>query len=128
MQTCSMTRSEASKNWPEGTILAKVTMNPYVFVMAVEEAYKQGLKPWEFINAAVWEKLGKPDQATLMEFAANLELEEEDPKWKKRLKITASHELEMAAAKRERAETGATNSLSSPDGNGWSVQEIPARD
>jgi hypothetical protein len=96
MTDCSITQSEESKNWPEGTISTKMTMNPYVLAMAIEEAYKNGVKPWEFINAAIWERLGKPDHDTLMEFAANLEVEDLDPKWKKRLKITARFEVEKA--------------------------------
>ena len=104
MQECSTTSSEASKNWPEGIISVRVTMNPYLFALAVDEAFKQGLRPWDFINTAIWEKLGKPDHKTLMDYAANLEIDEEDPKWKKRLKIAARHEIEMAAALKERAE------------------------
>jgi hypothetical protein len=118
MQECSMTSSEASSNWPEGTISVRVTMNPYVFALAIDEAYKQGLKPWEFINAAIWDKLGKPDHKALMDYAANLELDDEDPKWKKRLKITAQHEIEMAAALKERAEALAQDTPDTADGNG----------
>ena len=103
MIECSMTRSEASKNWPEGTISVKVTMNPYLFAIALEEALRMGMKPWELINVALWEKLGKPDHDTLMEFAANLEIEDEDPKWKKRLQITARHEVAVAAFRKEQA-------------------------
>lgn len=118
MQECSVTSSDASKNWPEGTISVRVTMNPYVFALAVEEAYKQGLRPWEFINAAIWEKLGEPDHKTLLDHAANLELDDEDPKWKKRLKITARHEVEMAEAMLERAKAEAEGSTDKADGNG----------
>lgn len=103
MLQCSVTSSEASKNWPEGTVVVKLTMNPYVFAMAMEECFQHGMKPWEFINVAIWEKLGKPDQDTLMKFAANLEACDEDPKWKKRLIITARHELAMARAREEPA-------------------------
>jgi hypothetical protein len=104
MTQCSLTRSEAAKNWPEGTISVKLTTNPYVFAFALHEAAKQGLRPWEFINVALWEKLGSPDHDTLMEFAAGLEVAEEDPKWIKRLKITARHELEMATLRQKREE------------------------
>jgi hypothetical protein len=109
MTQCSLTRSEAAKNWPEGTISVKLTTNPYIFALALYEASKQGLRPWEFINVAVWEKLGRPDHDTLMEFAAGLEVADEDPKWIKRLKITARHELEVAALKQER-DAAANNS------------------
>ena len=118
MQECSMTSSEASKNWPEGTISVRVTMNPYVFALAIDEAYKQGLKPWEFITTAIWEKLGKPDHKDLMDYAANIEVDDEDPKWKKRLKITARHEIEMAEALRERAEAAAQDTPDTADDNG----------
>lgn len=101
MIECSMTSSDAAKNWPEGTVSVRVTMNPYVFAMAMEQCFKEGMKPWEYINAAIWEKLGKPDHDTLMEFAANLEIFDEDPKWKKRLKINARHEVEIAKAREE---------------------------
>ena len=97
MDSCSVTQSEAAKNWPEGIISVKMTMNPYLLARAIEESYKSGMKLWELINVALWERLGKPDHDTLMEFAANMELEDEDPKWKKRLKITARHEVEVAA-------------------------------
>lgn len=102
MTQCSLTRSEASQNWPEGLISVKLTTNPYLFALTLHEASKEGLKPWEFISVAVWEKLGKPDHDTLMKFAAELEIVDEDPKWMKRLKITARHELEVAALKQER--------------------------
>ncbi|MEJ2716886.1 MAG: hypothetical protein P8182_07065 [Deltaproteobacteria bacterium] len=108
MTQCSLNRSEASQNWPEGVISVKLTANPYLFALALHEAAKQGLKTWEFINVALWEKLGKPDHDTLMQFAAGLEIVDEDPKWMKRLKITARHELEVAALKKERG--------SAPDG------------
>lgn len=100
MAECSLTQSDAAKNWPEGIISVKMTMNPYLLAVAIEKSLGSGMKLWEFINAALWEKLGKPDHDTLMEFAANLEVFEEDPKWKKRLKITARHEVEVAAYKK----------------------------
>jgi len=102
MQHCSVTRSEASQQWPEGIISVKLTMNPYIFAMAIEEAYRQGLQPWELVSLALWEKLGKPDREALTEFAASLDLADDDPDWKKRLKITAAHEAALAAARRER--------------------------
>lgn len=102
MTSCSLTHSEAAAHWPEGIISAKITMNPYLFAYAEEQSYRLGMKPWEFINVALWEKLGKPDSQALMEFAANLELDDEDPKWKKRLKISARHEMAIAEAKKER--------------------------
>ena len=120
MSNCSITTSDASKNWPEGVISAKLTMNPYLLAMAQEAAYKEGLQPWEFINSALWDKLGKPDHDTLMEFAANMEIEDEDPKWKKRLKITARFEVERTAAIHQMAETAqdSGNELDEGDGNG----------
>ena len=117
MIECSPTRSEDSKNWPEGIISVKVTMNPYIFALAMEESYKAGMKPWELINLALWEKLGKPDHDTLMEFAANLQIDDEDPKWKKRLKIAARHEVEVAALREESARTP-EESAQTTDGNG----------
>ncbi len=96
MAECSITQSEAAKNWPEGIISVKMTMNPYLLAMAIEEAFPKGMKPWEFINTALWEKLGCPDQMTLMKFAANMEVFDEDPKWKRRLKIAAAHEVAVA--------------------------------
>ncbi len=101
MTECSMTSSEASKNWPEGTVSIRITMNPYIFAMAMEQCFKEGMKPWEYINVAIWEKLGKPEHDALMDFAANLEIDDEDPKWKKRLRINARHEVEVARAKAE---------------------------
>lgn len=103
MAGCSITQSEAAKNWPEGIISVKMTMNPYLLAMAIEEAFHKGMKPWEFINNAIWDKLGSPDQDTLMEFAANMEIVDEDPKWKRRLKIAAAHEVAVAAYREEMA-------------------------
>ncbi|MBI5248968.1 MAG: hypothetical protein HY912_05685 [Desulfomonile tiedjei] len=103
MSECSITSSDQAKNWPEGVISAKITMNPYILVMAGEEAEKRGMKLWELINIAIWEKLGEPSFDDLTEFAANLEIFDEDPKWKKRLKIVASHEVTVAEMKAEKA-------------------------
>ena len=89
MSTCSVAQSQAAKKWPEGIISAKLTMNPYLLAMAFEESMKAGSQLWEYINAALWEKLGEPDRDKLLEFAANMEVFDEDPKWKKRLKIAA---------------------------------------
>ncbi|MFC1836873.1 hypothetical protein ACFL2Q_19465 [Thermodesulfobacteriota bacterium] len=115
---CSPTQSDDAKNWPEGIISAKITMNPYVYALAIEEAYKQGISPWEYINLAIWEKIGKPDHDTLLEFAANQELADEDPKWKKRLKIGARYEVEMAAVRKQRAQEAQEDAPPSGDGNG----------
>lgn len=101
MSECSVNESSVAKNWPEGIISVKMTMNPYILAMAIEAAYKSGLKPWEFINQALWEKLGSPDHDTLMEFAADLEIDDEDPKWKKRLKIAARHEVAVETYRKE---------------------------
>lgn len=106
---CMPTQSEASKHWPEGTISARVTVNPYVYALAVEEAFKQGMKPWEYVMVALWEKLGKPDEQTLLEFAAHMEIDEEDPKWLKRLRLTARHELETRRAVQAAAEEEGDN-------------------
>jgi hypothetical protein len=103
MTDCSITCSDESKNWPEGVISAKITMNPYILAMAEEESLKKGMRLWELINVAVWEKLGRPSYDKLMKFAAEMEIYEEDPKWKKRLNITARHEVAVAAAKAETA-------------------------
>ncbi len=102
MSECSLTTSKESQNWPEATISVKLTMNPYLLAMAFEDAMSKGMKLWEFINIALWEKLGKPDEDALLEYAANIELDDEDPKWKKRLKITARHEIEMKKLKAQR--------------------------
>lgn len=119
MAQCSMTASECSKNWPEGTVSANITMNPYLLALAEEQSFKRGMKLWEFINASLWESLGKPDHDTLMEFAATMDITDEDPKWKKRLKITARHEVEMAAARRELAARKAGPDSAAPsDGDG----------
>lgn len=102
MSECSVTTSKESQHWPGGTISVKLTMNPYLLAMAFEHAMNQGMKLWELINIALWEKLGKPDEDALLDYAANIEMDEEDPKWKKRLKITARHELEMKNLKEYR--------------------------
>ncbi|MFH1115445.1 MAG: hypothetical protein V1792_16175 [Pseudomonadota bacterium] len=117
MVECSIAKSEAAKNWPEGIISVKITMNPYLLAMATEKSLESGTRLWEFINTALWEKLGKPDQDALMEFAANIEIFDEDPKWKKRLKITARHEVETAAYRKALEDA---KELESPptDGNG----------
>ncbi len=114
MSQCSLTTSKESQHWPEGTISVKLTMNPYLLAMAFEHAMNQGMKLWEFINIALWERLGKPDEDALLEYAANIELDEEDPKWKKRLKITARHEIEMKKLKELRGRGGDV----SPGANG----------
>jgi hypothetical protein len=103
MSECSITCSADAKNWPEGVISAKITMNPYILAMAGEESLKQGMRLWELINVAIWEKLGKPSHDELMKFAADMEIYDEDPKWKKRLNITARHEVAMATTKAETA-------------------------
>jgi hypothetical protein len=90
---CGVAQSEAAKPWPEGIISTKMTMNPYLLAMAFEASMQAGGQLWEFVNNAVWEKLGKPDRDRLLEFAANMEVFDEDPKWKKRLKIAARYEL-----------------------------------
>lgn len=92
--TCSTVTSAEAKDWPDATVSTKMTMNPYILAMAEEEALKKGMRLWEYINLAIWEKLDKPGQEKLTEFAANLELDDEDPKWKKRLKVTARFEVE----------------------------------
>lgn len=117
MSGCSLTHSEASRNWPEGIVSAKITMNPYLLAMAEEKALQKGIKLWEFINVALWEKLGCPTNKELMEFAAEMELDDLDPKWKKRLKITSRHELEIQAY-RETLTSEAENLLDpDPDGD-----------
>lgn len=97
MSDCSITVTEASRNWPEGIISVKLTMNPYILSLAEEAAAKQGMKLWEYINVALWEKLGQPGQDVMLNYAARQEIDEEDAKWKKRLKLTARHELEVIA-------------------------------
>lgn len=115
---CSITKTKESENWPEGVISAKLTMNAYLLAMAQEEALKKGIAPWEFINVAIWKSLGEPDQSALLDFAAGLEVEEEDPKWKKRLKITARYEVEMAAARKAAVEAAAALEQPPSDGDG----------
>ncbi len=104
MTLCSATKSTESGNWPEGIISVRLTMNPYLLAMAEERAYSEGVPLWEYVNAALWEKLGKPDSPMLYEFAAGLSVDDEDPKWKKRLNIAARHEMEMAAVRSARAQ------------------------
>ncbi len=100
MTDCKITVSEASKNWPEGIISVKLTMNPYLLSLAEEAAAMSGMKTWEFINTALWEKLGQPDQNQMLNHAAGLDVGDDDPKWKKRLKLTARHEVEVLEHKR----------------------------
>jgi len=101
MGTCAVAQSEAARKWPEGVISAKLTMNPYLLAMAFEESMKAGVQLWEFINTAIWEKLGEPDRDKLSEFAANMEVLDEDPKWKKRLKIAARYEMGLEEFRKE---------------------------
>ncbi len=104
MSECSITASAEAKNWPEGLISAKITMNPYILAMAGEECFKHGMKLWEFINLAVWEKLGRPSHQELIESAVRLEIFDEDPKWKKRLRLAAQHEVAAAEMRKQVAE------------------------
>ncbi|MBI4965423.1 MAG: hypothetical protein HY913_19255 [Desulfomonile tiedjei] len=101
MSQCSLTQSEASKNWPEGVISVKLTMNSYLLAMAIEESLNRGMKLWELINLALWKELGEPDFDALLGAAANMEIFDEDPKWKKRLKIAARHELAVAEFRKQ---------------------------
>jgi hypothetical protein len=94
MKQCGMTLSEGASEWPEAVISVKMTMNPYIYALAMEKAHREGLKPWEYINLAVWEKLGKPSSKELTEFAATLTTSEDDPKWLKRLGVAARFEVE----------------------------------
>jgi hypothetical protein len=50
----------------------------------------------------LWEKLGKPTQPELLDFASSIEVDDLEPKWKKRLKLTARHEVEVREALKER--------------------------
>jgi len=118
MTGCSITKSEAARNWPEGIVSVKLTMNPYLLAMAIEEALKKGMNVWELINTALWEKLGCPDKMTLMKFASDMEIFDEDPKWKKRLKITAAHEVAVAEFRNREPRDPAPESDSDADGNG----------
>ena len=121
MQQCSLSQSEEAKNWPDAVISVKLTMNPYLLAMAIEESLTRGIKLWELINSGLWEKLGKPDHDTLMEFAANMEVDDLDPKWKKRLKLTARHEVEVAALKRAmEQEQDLSSTVPGPESNGSS--------
>ena len=38
MSTCSLTKTQESKEWPEAIISLKLTMNPYLMVMAEDKA------------------------------------------------------------------------------------------
>jgi len=122
MSECSVAQSEVAKNWPEGIISVKLTMNPYLLAMAIEKSLEQGMRLWEFINLALWERLGKPDRDALTEFAASMEVHEEDPKWAKRLNITARHEVAVKAWREAKEETAQAPPDSS-DGDG----EAPER-
>jgi hypothetical protein len=121
MAECSLTQWDASKNWPEGIISAKVTMNPYILAMAFEESLKRGMKLWELINLAVWQELGKPDRDALLAFAAEMEICDEDPKWKKRLKIAARHELAVEEFRRQQALEDLDSEVPSGDGRDKSL-------
>jgi len=46
MSTCSLTKTEESKKCPKGIISVKLTMNPYLLVLAEEKASQTGLKVW----------------------------------------------------------------------------------
>lgn len=101
MTNCTLTVSEAAEHWPDGVISVKLTMNPYLLTLAEEAAERTGMKIWELINVALWEKLGKPDQKSMLNYAAELDLSDDDPKWKKRLKLTARHEIEVMEHRQE---------------------------
>jgi hypothetical protein len=98
MTTCSLTTTDESKQWPEGVISVKLTMNPYLLAFAEGKSMQAGVKVWEFINLALWEKFGKPTEQELLDFASSIEVDDLEPKWKKRLKLTARHELEVREA------------------------------
>ncbi|MEW6352413.1 MAG: hypothetical protein AB1646_25455 [Thermodesulfobacteriota bacterium] len=119
MTLCSATKSHESGKWPEGIISVRMTMNPYLLAMAEERAHSEGVPLWEYVNAALWEKLGKPECPELYEFAAGLPVDDEDPKWKKRLSITARHEMAVAAVRSARAQEEAARQ----DGDNGSEKE-----
>jgi len=121
MAQCSLTQSEASKNWPEGIISVKLTMNPYILAMASEESLNRGMKLWELINIALWQELGKPDLDALLTFAADMEIFDEDPKWKKRLKIAARHELAVEEFRKQLALEESESDAASGDGSDKSL-------
>jgi len=110
-----LTQSEASKSWPEGIISVKLTMNPYLLAIASEKSLDRGMKLWELINLALWQELGKPDREALLAFAADMEVFDEDPKWKKRLKIAARHELAVAEVRKQSAHEDSRTEMSSGD-------------
>ncbi len=112
MTTCSLTKTDESKQWPEGVISVKLTMNPYLLAFAEEKSLQTGVKLWEFINLALWEKLGKPTESELIDFASSVEVDDLDAKWKKRLKLTARHEVEVREALNDRG--GCQGYLESP--------------
>lgn len=105
MTECTTTKTEESKNWPEGIISVKLTMNPYLLAFAEEKSVQSDIKLWELINVALWEKLGKPGESELLEFAGSIEVDDLDPKWKKRLKLAARHEIEIKSLLKERGAT-----------------------
>ncbi|MCX5872723.1 MAG: hypothetical protein NTY51_05745 [Deltaproteobacteria bacterium] len=115
MTTCSLTKTEESKKWPEGIISVKLTMNPYLLVLAEEKAARAGLKLWEYINLALWEKLEEPSKDELLEFASALDVDDIDPKWKIRLKLAARHEVEVREAIKD---CEGCNKAESSDSNG----------
>lgn len=117
MSGCDLTISEAARNWPEGIISVKLTMNPYLLTLAEEASEKNGMKLWEFINVALWEKLGAPDQESMLNHAAGLDVCDDDPKWKKRLQLTARHEIEVSELKRSMSAAQKKCNISSDDGN-----------
>lgn len=114
MGNCSLTNSEESLNWPEGVVSVKLTMNPYLLVLAEEKAAARGLKLWEYINLALWKEIGNPTKTELMDFAASFELDEMDPKWKHRLKLAARHEVETGQIIKD-SEGDCTNESEEPN-------------
>ncbi|MCL5125018.1 MAG: hypothetical protein M1511_11070 [Deltaproteobacteria bacterium] len=106
MTDCSLTNSEESRKWPEGITSVKLTMNPYLLVLAEDKAAREGLKLWEYINLALFEKIGRPSKDELLDFAATFELDDLDPKWKHRLKLTARYEVEVRQATKHLGASG----------------------
>lgn len=108
MTACSTTKTEESKNWPEGIISVKLTMNPYILAFAEEKSLQSDMRLWEFINLALWEKLGKPSELELLAFASSIEVDDLDPKWKKRLRLAARHEMEIKSQFKDRGPSEVT--------------------
>jgi len=101
--------------WPEGSLSIKFLVNPYLLLFAIKGCQELGVELGEFINKAIWEKLGKPDRDELIRLAAETEISEEHPRWMKHLQTTALFELSRQACGPDHDHAGHTHA--EPDGD-----------